>query len=96
MAEAAEQLGLANIAMWVLEQAWTREMHTPPLNRALARLYERRGHFAEAAKLWRLVLREDPEEVEAQRKVKDLAAKETIARGLYEEMVESRAGRQLS
>jgi serine/threonine protein kinase len=96
MAEAAEQLGLANIAMWILEQAWTREMHTPPLNRALARLYERRGHFAEAAKLWRLVLREDPEEVEAQRKVKDLAAKETIARGLYEEMAESRAGRQLS
>ncbi len=96
MAQAAEQLGLASLGLWILEQAWTREMHTPELNRALARLFERRGLFAEAAKLWRLVLREDPEEAEARSKVKDLAAKETIARGLYEEMVESRTGRQLS
>jgi serine/threonine protein kinase len=94
MAEAAEQLGLTSLALWILEQAWSKEMHTPALDRALARLYERRGLYAEAAKLWKLVLRADPDELEAHRKVNDLAAKETIARGLYEEMVESRTGRE--
>jgi serine/threonine protein kinase len=96
MAEAAEQLGLTSLALWILEQAWSKEMHTPALDRALARLYERRGLYAEAAKLWKLVLRVDPDEPEAHRKVNDLAAKETIARGLYEEMVESRTGRERS
>jgi tetratricopeptide (TPR) repeat protein len=96
MAEAAERLGLTSLALWILEQAWNKEMHTPALDRALARLYERRGLYAEAAKLWKLVLRADPDELEAHRKVNDLAAKETIARGLYEEMVESRTGRERS
>ena len=90
MSEAADALGLTNLAMWILEQAWQKETHTPALNRALARLYEKRGHLPQAIALWKLMLREDPEDGEAQCQLNNLGAKETLVRGQYEQMVANR------
>jgi serine/threonine protein kinase len=90
MSEAAEALGLTNLAMWILEQAWQKETHTTALNRALARLYEKRGHLPQAIALWKLMLREDPEDGEAQWQLNNLGAKETLVRGQYEQMVANR------
>jgi len=90
MSEAADALGLSNLAMWILEQAWQKETHTTALNLALARLYEKRGHLPQAIALWKLMLREDPEDGEAQWQLKNLGARETIMRGQYEEMVAKR------
>ena len=84
MAEAADGLGLIDLAVWILEQARQRDGQDATLNRALARLYEKRGSFSQAIALWELVRQAEPQDVEAQHKGKDLAANETITRGRYE------------
>jgi tetratricopeptide (TPR) repeat protein len=86
MAEAAEAVGLMDLAVWLLEQARQRDGKEPNLNRALARLYERRGNFSQAIALWELVKQADPADAEAVHKGKDLAANETISRGRYEQV----------
>jgi Flp pilus assembly protein TadD len=85
MAEAAHSLGMLDIAIWILEQARQRDGKDANLNRALARLYEKRGNFSQAIALWELVKQADPADQEAQHKGKDLAANETITRGRYEQ-----------
>jgi tetratricopeptide (TPR) repeat protein len=87
MAEAADALGLLDIAIWTLEQARQKDPRDAGVNRALARLYEKRGNFTQAIALWELVRRVAPTDAEAQSKSKDLAASETIARGHYEAVV---------
>jgi tetratricopeptide (TPR) repeat protein len=91
MAVAFEELGLVDLAVWTLEQARQARPTDLKVNRALARLYERRGNFTHAAALWELVRRAAPGDQEAQRKSKDLAASETIARGRYEEAISGTA-----
>ncbi|HEX5273181.1 MAG TPA: tetratricopeptide repeat protein [Gemmataceae bacterium] len=86
MGEAADALGLLDLAVWTLEQARHKNPRDAAVNRFLARLYEKRGNFAQAIALWELVRRADPTDVEAQGKSKDLAASETIARGRYEDV----------
>lgn len=80
MAEAADALGLLDLAVWTLEQARQKDPTLPALNRSLARLLEKRGNFAEAIALWELVRKKDPSDIEANHKSKDLAASETIQR----------------
>jgi tetratricopeptide (TPR) repeat protein len=87
MAEAADALGLLDVAVWTLEHARQRNPQDTTVNRALARLYEKRGNFSQAIGLWELVRKADPRDVEAQHKGKDLAASDTIARGNYEAVV---------
>jgi tetratricopeptide (TPR) repeat protein len=94
MAEAAEALGLINLAAWTLEQARQKNLQDPTVNRALARLYEKRGHFAQAISLWEQVRKADPRDIEAQHKAKDLAASDTIARGNYESVVGTGPGEE--
>jgi tetratricopeptide (TPR) repeat protein len=86
-AEAAEALGLRDLAIWTLEQARQKNPRDLTLNRALARLYERRGNFTQAIALWDMIRKAAPADAEAQSKAKDLAASETIARGQYEQAV---------
>lgn len=88
MAEAARALGLLDLAVWVLEHARQKDPRDPPVNRALARLYEQRGNFSQAIALWELVRKAVPQDAEAQHKAKDLAASDTIARGHYEDAVQ--------
>jgi tetratricopeptide (TPR) repeat protein len=91
MAEAFDNLGLLDPAVWMLEQARQNNTKNPALNRALARVYEQRGNFAQAIALWELVRRADPTDLEAQHKAKDLAASDTIARGGYENSIQGRS-----
>ncbi len=88
MASAAEALGLTDLAVWSLEQARIKVPRDPALNRRLARMYEQRGAFTQAIALWALVHKVVPQDDEAARKNKDLAATETISRGQYAEAVD--------
>src|SRR5207244_6033463 len=85
MAEAADMLGLLDVGIWLLLQGREKDPADVAVNRALARLLEKRGNFMEAVKLWSLVRQADPRDQEALAKVKDLAAHDTIARGGYEQ-----------
>lgn len=85
MAEAADNLGLLDVGIWILEQARLKEQNDIALNRALARLYEKRGNFGHSIGLWEMVRKTDPKDMEARHKAKDLAAAATIVRGNYEE-----------
>ena len=87
MAAAADALGLLDIAIFILSQAREKDGKDATLNRALARLLEKRGNFTEAIKLWELVRQKVPSDAEAQHKAKDLAASETIQRGKYDKAV---------
>ncbi len=87
MAEAFDALGLTDLAVYSLDQARQKYPKNATLNRALARLFEKRGDFQKAISLWQIVQEADPKDVEAAHKAKDLAASETIARGGYEQTV---------
>ena len=87
MAEAAEALGLVELAIWLLEQARQKDPLLPALNRTLARLFEKRGNFTQAIALWEMVRKADPQDIEANHKARDLAASETISRGQYDQAV---------
>jgi tetratricopeptide (TPR) repeat protein len=87
MAEAADMLGLLDLAIWILLQAREKDPNDIVVNRSLARLCEKRGNFLEAVKLWEVVRYANPKDLEAQSKVKDLAAHDTITRGGYEQAV---------
>jgi serine/threonine protein kinase len=89
MAEAADLLGLGHVATWILEYAWRENTHSSALNRALAKLYEKRGAYKIAAALWKMVLHTDPYDSEAIHKTADLAARVSIARGRYEPITEA-------
>jgi Flp pilus assembly protein TadD len=86
-AEAFEALGSLDLAVFTLDQARQKYPRDATLNRALARLFEKRGDFQKAISLWQLVQQANPRDVEAATKAKDLAASETIARGGYEASV---------
>jgi tetratricopeptide (TPR) repeat protein len=85
MSEAFDAVGLLDLAVYTLDQARQKYPKDGTLNRALARLLEKRGNFPQAMKLWQLVKEAYPTDVEAAHKAKDLAANETIARGQYAE-----------
>ena len=87
MAEAFDALGLLDLAVYTLDQARQKYPNDATLNRALARLFEKRGDFTKAIVLWQLVQQANPKDVEAAHKAKDLAASETIARGGYQESI---------
>lgn len=89
MSDAADAVGLTDVAIFILDQARQKEPNDATINRALARVLEKRGHFAQAIKLWELVRKADPQDHEAASKAKDLAASETIKRGHYDEAVAS-------
>jgi tetratricopeptide (TPR) repeat protein len=92
MAEAADVLGLLDLAIWNLEQARQKLAFDPHLNRALAHLYEKRGNFTQAIALWELIRKVKPSDVEALHKIKDLAADDTIMRGQYQAVIQSGEG----
>src|SRR5579875_2636421 len=92
MAEAADMLGLLDLAVWILEQARQKQPLDAHVNRALARQYEKRGNFTQAIALWEIIRKVKPSDPEAQHKVKDLAADDTIARGQYQAVIRSNEG----
>jgi tetratricopeptide (TPR) repeat protein len=87
MANVFGELEWHDHALWTLEQIRPSHAQDPRVNRPLARLYEKRGNFNQAIALWELVRKAAPDDLEAQRKGKDLAASATIAKGKYEEVI---------
>lgn len=85
MAEAFEALNLSDMAVFSLDQARQKYPKEATLNRALARLFEKRGEYNSAIILWQLVKEKHPTDVEAAHKAKDLAASHTIQKGGYAE-----------
>jgi serine/threonine protein kinase len=83
MAEAADALELRDVAGWLLAAALHEHPHHPRLSRALAFLNERRGNFAQAIALWKMISSRSPDDAEARQKLKDLAAKQAISLGDY-------------
>jgi tetratricopeptide (TPR) repeat protein len=85
MSEAFDALGLSDLAVFSLDQARVKYPEDATLNRALARLFEKRGDYQKAIILWEKVQKKHPTDVEAAHKAKFLAASETIKRGQYVE-----------
>jgi serine/threonine protein kinase len=83
MAESAEGMGLTHLAEWMLEELRRQDPHYLPAHRALAHIYENRRQYSEAIAVWELVRKVAPHDAEALRKIQDLAANDTIARGNY-------------
>jgi serine/threonine protein kinase len=79
MAEAAEVLGLPELAAWLLEQGREQVPDHAGLVRALARVREKTKTWKQALALWQEVLRLDPRDREAPRKINDLAAEDVMA-----------------
>jgi tetratricopeptide (TPR) repeat protein len=65
------------------------------VNRTLALMYEKAGSYAQAIAMWDLVARADPQDREAARKAKDLAATHTIVKGNYEGVHQGTPGERL-
>jgi serine/threonine protein kinase len=82
MAHAAENLGFFNLSVWILEQI-KKDSFQARANRALALLYEKQGDYPRAIAFWEQVARTDSGSTEAEQKLKDLAARDTIVRGNY-------------
>jgi hypothetical protein len=80
VAEAAERLGTPAVAVWLLEQVWRRETQTPALVRALVRLHEKGGNYARGKELLNLALDRNPQDHEARRLLREIAARERAAR----------------
>jgi Flp pilus assembly protein TadD len=89
MAEAFDALDAGESAVWMLELAHTQAPEDHKVNRALARMYEKVGNFTNANALWALIRKANPRDEEAQRKVNELAANETISRGKYESVLQT-------
>lgn len=85
MAHAAAQLGLLDVAVFILEQARQKNPASAKVNKPLALLYEKQGNYTQAIVSWDIVAKSDPKDVEARGRGKDLAATHTIDKGGYEE-----------
>lgn len=83
MAKSAQELGLVHLATWMLEEVRSQHPRHLPAKRALALLYEAQRQLSNAIAIWEEVRRLIPHDVEAARKLNDLAASDTIARGNY-------------
>jgi tetratricopeptide (TPR) repeat protein len=84
IANAADTLGLLDMAIWTVDQARQKNPRDSKVNRTLAQLFEKRGNFTQAIALWNLILQVNPRDKEAEQKTKDLAVTDTITRGNYE------------
>ena len=94
MSDAAEALGLPRLAVWLVEQSRAQNpRNTKPL-RALALLHERQGRLSQALRCWGMIQQEVPGDSEAQGKMNDLAAQETIERGNYKRRANRPAGKR--
>jgi serine/threonine protein kinase len=83
LAEAAEELELIYLATWMLEEVRRHHPQHLPGYRALALMYERQRQYSEAIAVWEELRKLTPQDREASRKINDLAAAYTIARGNY-------------
>jgi Flp pilus assembly protein TadD len=89
LGKAFSALGQNELGVWSLEQAYQKAPEDLKVKRALARMYEKVGNFTNANALWTMIRKADPTDEEANRKVTDLAANETISKGKYEAVLQT-------
>src|SRR5262245_30847615 len=80
LAKAAEELGYLKVALWAIREVWEADRKNANANRGLARLYEKKGDLSRAIEFWTNVTKLDPSDFNAPRQVKDLSARQTLAR----------------
>jgi tetratricopeptide (TPR) repeat protein len=80
-AEALAKLGYSDIAVFVLTEALQVDSENPAVNRQLGQVYEDMGEFEKAITCWSRVKKAVPADEEADRRVKNLAARETMRVG---------------
>jgi serine/threonine protein kinase len=78
MAEAADELGLDELARWLLTRAWKHHPENPAVHRALGRHYERCKKYDKAMLCWDKVGRICPNDGDVRQKLRDLAALQTL------------------
>jgi len=83
MAKAAEAAAWPVLAQWILEQAIDPDHFQVSVHRALGLVLEKKGDFRGALKQWKRVAKANPDDVEADKKIRDLHAQETMVRGQY-------------
>jgi tetratricopeptide (TPR) repeat protein len=80
LADSAEELGLGNLALWMLEQARRQAPDNVVVLKTLAQLLERLKRLPQAIVLWEKIHEVDPDDLEAKQKIKDLSVAEVMAR----------------
>lgn len=84
---AAENLGLLPLAKWLLESVHVQAGEDASFLRYLAHIYELNQDFERAIRCWERVKKAAPNDQDAIRKIKGLAANETISRAGLNEAV---------
>ncbi len=89
-AEAAEQLGLINLAQWLVEsvQAVSKDVN---FHKYAAHIHETNESWAKAIQCWETVKKLNPNDQEANRKINGLSASSTIKRGNLEDALDRKA-----
>ncbi len=90
LAEAALTCRFHDLVPWLLEQATHEHGPHPLLHRAAALFWERQGNGRQAMSHWELVTASDPDNSEARFHLKQLSARETLARGRYQDHFDTR------
>ena len=85
LGEACHRFGLLNMAIWVMTTMLQEDSEHPPALRQAGRYFEEAGGFNQAIECWQQVHRLVPIDQEADARVKDLSANETIRRGHLDE-----------
>jgi serine/threonine protein kinase len=83
MADSAQELGLSALAAWLLEEARSQAPKDRAILHALAHLYEKQKRFPQAVGVWEQIRQADPTDAEAAGMIKNLAARDTIARSKF-------------
>lgn len=84
-ADALGKLGYVDIGVFVLTEALQVDSDSAAVNRQLGELYERQGEYEKAIACWYRVKKAVPTDDEADRRVKNLSARETMRLGGMED-----------
>ncbi len=83
MARAAEELGLRDLALWLLEQGREQAPKNVVLMRALAQFHEDGKDWKRALELWEQIREQVPDDPDARRKINELSVADHLKRGKY-------------
>ncbi|MFO0876997.1 MAG: protein kinase [Gemmataceae bacterium] len=83
MAEAANELRLDSLAVWLLEEARQSAPQNTTVLRALALRYEQQKRYKLAVAQWEKIREISPSDSEAPAKIKEISVNETLSRGNY-------------
>jgi tetratricopeptide (TPR) repeat protein len=84
LGNAASELGMQQVGIWVLETAYEADKNNANAMRLLATLYEQTAQYDRAIIAWETVKKIDPTDQDAAAKARQLAASATIQKGKYD------------